>query len=210
MLVQPEAAEKAIQPLPRVAIAGVHHTARPTWKLAETVHFYREVMGLDLLHAISARGWGPEDHPDFLHFFFGSGRESTIAFFYYLNTDPPEEELPPENWLYRAVHTAWRVEDRQTLLDWRERFERQGLEVLQVSHEILESIYVTDPNGYLVEICWQMREMDERDAIDSELTLRAAIEFEARISARLETIDDVWRTKAALISEMHRGSEARA
>lgn len=36
-----------------VPIAGVHHTARPTWKLAETVHFYRDLLGLPLVHAIS-------------------------------------------------------------------------------------------------------------------------------------------------------------
>ena len=52
----------ATQPIP---IAGVHHTARPTWKLSETVHFYRDLMGLHLVHAISARGWGTEDHADF-------------------------------------------------------------------------------------------------------------------------------------------------
>jgi catechol 2,3-dioxygenase-like lactoylglutathione lyase family enzyme len=68
----------ATQPIP---ISGVHHTARPTWKLSETVHFYRDLMGLPLVHAISARGWGPEDHADFLHFFFDSGNGSTIAFF---------------------------------------------------------------------------------------------------------------------------------
>ena len=38
---------------------GVHHTARPTWKLRETVEFYRDKLGLPLVHAISARGWGP-------------------------------------------------------------------------------------------------------------------------------------------------------
>src|ERR1700674_4941536 len=58
-------------------LCGVHHTARPTWKLEETVEFYRDRMGLKLVHAISAKGWGAEGHPDFLHFFFESGRPST-------------------------------------------------------------------------------------------------------------------------------------
>ena len=53
-------------------LKGVHHTARPTWKLKETVEFYRDKMGLPLVHVIAARGWGPDDHPDFLHFFFES------------------------------------------------------------------------------------------------------------------------------------------
>src|SRR5205085_8215540 len=52
-----------------LALHGVDHTARPTWKLRETVEFYRDVLGLPLIHTISARGWGAPGHPDFLHFF---------------------------------------------------------------------------------------------------------------------------------------------
>src|SRR5690349_18920690 len=77
------------QPPSSPALHGVHHTARPTWKLRETLEFYRDVLGLRLVHAISARGWGPAEHPDFLHFFFDSGNGSTIAFFYYLGTEQP-------------------------------------------------------------------------------------------------------------------------
>ena len=56
--------------LPRLTLLGVDHTARPTWRLRETVEFYRDKLGLPLVHVISARGWGPTTHPDFLHFFF--------------------------------------------------------------------------------------------------------------------------------------------
>lgn len=181
-------------------LAGVHHTARPTWKLAETVHFYNVVMGLPICHAITARGWGPEDHPDFLHFFFDSGNDSTIAFFYYLNTDRPADPVATDNWLYRSVHTAWRAETEAELLAWRARFEGHGLEVMQVRHEIIESIYVTDPNGYMVEITWQMRDLLPIDAADARMTLEAAIAVEAQNGARATSIDAIWREKAAHVS----------
>jgi len=32
-----------------------------------------------------------------------------------------------------------------------------------VTHEIIESIYVTDPNGYMVEIGWQLRPLGEME-----------------------------------------------
>ena len=95
--------------LPRTPIHGVHHTARPTWKLRETVEFYRDKLGLPLVHAISARGW-PEGHPDFLHFFFDSGNGSTIAFFYYIGTERPENLVPFKSHFYTATHTAWQVQ----------------------------------------------------------------------------------------------------
>ena len=182
-------------------LAGVHHTARPTWKLAETVRFYRDVMGLELCHAITAKGWGPADHPDFIHFFFTAGQGSTIAFFYYLNTDRPPEAMAFDHWLYRSVHTAWRVETRDALLQWKARFEKHGVEVTQVPHEILESIYVTDPNGYMVELTWQMREMQQEDSIDAALTLDAAITFEAQTNRRAQRIEEIWLAKGQHVDQ---------
>ncbi len=181
---------------------GVHHTARPTWKLAETVAFYRDVLGLELVHAISARGWGPETHPDFLHFFFDSGEGSTIAFFYYLKEDKPADTVEVGSWLYNSVHTAWRVKTEEQLVAWRERLEAKGFKVMQAAHEIIESIYVTDPNGYVVEIAWQRRQINAADATDAALTIDAAIQIEAKQNRRLETMDEVWRRKAGLVDAM--------
>ncbi len=176
---------------------GVHHTARPTWKLRETVHFYRDVIGLPIVHAISARGWGPETHPDFLHFFFESGQESTIAFFYYIGTECPDKMQAEDSWLFKSVHTAWRVESREELLEWKQRFEDQNVKVLQVRHEIIESIYVTDPNGYMVEFTWQVRAMNDNDAADARMTLEAALEADA--CGQLDSIDAIWKRKAAIV-----------
>ena len=182
-----------------VALHGVHHTARPTWKLKETVQFYRDVLGLKLCHAICARGWGPERHPDFLHFFFESGHGSTIAFFYYLQTEKPADAIPQGTFVYNSVHTAWRVESRQELMAWKAMLEGKGYQVLQVPHEILESIYVTDPNGYAVEIAWQTRAMSAHDEVDAKLTMEAAIAIEDSTGDRVQTVEEIWRRKSNLV-----------
>ncbi len=120
---------------------GVDHTARPTWKLRETVRFYRDVLGLPLVHCISAKGWGreKENHADFLHFFFDSGNESTIAFFYYIGTQQPPELVVPKGYMAMANHTAWRVGSEAELLDWQRRLESHGINVSQfVQHEVIE------------------------------------------------------------------------
>ena len=185
-------------------LSGVHHTARPTWKLKETVEFYRDTLGLPLVHAISAKGWGREGHPDFLHFFFDSGRASTIAFFYYIGTDRPDYLSPrPEEFFYRSTHTAWQVETRDELLAWKRRLESKGVDVSPVTrHEVIESIYFVDPNGYPVEITFQVRPFVPRDAKDARLTVDAAIQTELHALAdggRLADIDTVWRQKALLV-----------
>lgn len=188
-----------------IPIAGVHHTARPTWKLGETVRFYRDLLGLPLVHAISARGWGPEDHADFLHFFFDSGNGSTIAFFYYIGTTAPEFVTPRDDYRYRATHTAWRVESREDLLATRAKVEAAGIELkYQIRHEVIESIYFDDPNGYSVEVTWQVRPFEAIDHDDAARTLAAAIELERR--SCFSKIDQVWAAKGAALETAFAGA----
>lgn len=196
----------------QLVLRGVDHTARPTWKLRETLEFYRDMLGLPLVHVISARGWGPATHPDFLHFFFDSGNGSTIAFFYYLGTEEPEQlkgragRTPlPEDHVFDATHTAWLVKDAEELRAWKQRLEKRGLQVsVETTHEVIESIYVRDPNGYFIEFTHKLRPLTEIDATDAALTLQAAVEAEndaARAERRVTSIDEVWARKAALLGE---------
>lgn len=193
-----------------LVLRGVDHTARPTWKLRETVEFYRDVMGLPLIHTISARGWGPTAYPDFLHFFFDSGNGSTIAFFYYLGSSAPESlkdkahtKTWPEDYLFDATHTAWQVTSEDELTSWRERLLDKGVEVsIQTRHEAIESIYFRDPNGYFLEVTRKLRPLDARDADDAAVTLRAAMELEDEAEGGVKginAIDDIWGRKAKLL-----------
>lgn len=180
-------------------LMGVHHTARPTWKLRETVEFYRDRLGLPLVHAISARGW-PDGHPDFLHFFFDAGNGATIAFFYYIGTERPEYLEPKRTTFYDATHTAWSVEKEEDLQLWRDRLKAQGVELYyeEVQHEIIKSLYFMDPNGYMIEFGYQLRPMEALDADDAERTLRAAMALEdLRDPRQFNCIDDVWKRKGA-------------
>ncbi len=183
-------------------IHGVHHTARPTWKLRETVEFYRDKLGLPLVHAISARGW-PAGHPDFLHFFFDSGNGSTIAFFYYIGTQQPEVLKPFASHFFGANHTAWQVHQVEDLALWVKRLEAVGIPLkYQVRHEVIESIYFTDPNGYPMEITCQFRSFTAADHDDARRTMENAMLLEDALTASgnastFAAIDDVWRRKGA-------------
>ncbi|SAL80081.1 glyoxalase [Caballeronia arvi] len=189
-------------------LRGVDHTARPTWRLKETVEFYRDVLGLPLIHTISARGWGPATHPDFLHFFFDSGNGSTIAFFHYLGSREPEtlsgrstHPPRPDDHVFDATHTAWLVDTQDELQAWKSRLEARGVDVsVETAHEVIESIYFRDPNGYFIEITRKLRSLAPLDARDAAATLEAAIELQT-YSRGATCIDEIWAHKAARFGE---------
>jgi catechol 2,3-dioxygenase-like lactoylglutathione lyase family enzyme len=179
---------------------GVDHTAHPTWKLRETVEFYRDVMGLPLIHAITAKGWGreKESHADFLHVFFDSGNGSAIAFFYYIGTEQPENLKVPKGYMSMANHTAWAVETRDELEAWKERLRSFGVRVSdEVRHETIESIYFRDPNFYPIEITLPLRKLDRLDAADAALTVEAAVDLET--AGGWTSIEAMWKRKAELV-----------
>jgi len=184
---------------------GVHHSARPTWKLKETFDFYQDVMGLPLVHCVAARGWGPDDHPDFLHFFFASGAGSLIAFFYYIGDSQPENLVHLPRYNHDATHTAWRVETRDEVMAWRRRLESRGVEIMyQIEHEVVESIYFRDPNGYYLEIGCPVRDVTELDARDAMATMEAAFAIEST-GEPIRNIEQVWREKGERVRAMIEG-----
>ena len=194
--------------MPALTLNGVDHTARPTWKLRETVEFYRDKLGLPLVHAITAQGWGraKERHADFIHFFFEAGKGATIAFFYYIGTEQPPELAVPRGYMGMANHTAWRVDTVDDLLAWQRRLEVAGVQVSQfIKHEILESIYFRDPNFYPLEITRPLRAVEHLDNMDAELTIAAALELAD--SGGWTNIEQLWRLKAKHVAAYQRNEE---
>src|SRR5690242_6390897 len=158
-------------------VKGVDHAAFPTFDPAGTVHFYRDVLGFPVVHSVCAVGWGPEDHPDFVHFFFDIGRGARLAFFYYFGVEPRAvpgrdayanhgEEVP--KFFRDSRHLAIHVESDDILNLYQQRLEEAGWKVeYRIRHETIESIYTYDPNGYLIEFTCPTRDTvdaDDRDA----------------------------------------------
>ncbi|MCY1562086.1 hypothetical protein D9M68_994300 [compost metagenome] len=77
--------------------------------------------------------------------------------------------------------------------------EAAGIKVnYQIRHEVIESIYFFDPNGYSIEITWQVRPFSDIDVADANRTIDAATALENASregGAPFTSIDDVWRSK---------------
>jgi catechol 2,3-dioxygenase-like lactoylglutathione lyase family enzyme len=168
-------------------VRGVDHVAFPTLDPVATVRFYRDALGFPVVHSICAAGWGPADHPDFIHFFFDIGNGDRLAFFYYFGYEPPkrgtkgdvyarfEEDVP--EFFVLSRHLAIHVDSEEDLMEYRRRLDRSRWPVeLQVQHETIESIYTHDPNGYMVEITRALRPVTPQEDLDANLTIDALLD----------------------------------
>jgi len=171
-------------------VRGVDHVAYPTFDPAGTVAFYRDTLGFPVVHSICAAGWGPEKHPDFIHFFFDIGNDDRLAFFYYFGTSPysagPKgdvyarfgEDVP--EWFVRSRHLAIHVDSEEALLEYRRRLDGSAWPVeMQIQHETIESIYTHDPNGYMIEVTRAMRPVTPQEDLDANLTIDALLDVVA-------------------------------
>jgi hypothetical protein len=155
-----------------------------------------------VVHATCALGWGPGDHPDFIHFFFDIGNGDRLAFFYYFGVEPYRDTAIPEL-IHRARHLAIHVDSEEHLLEYRRRLDASDWPCeLQVRHETVESIYVTDPNGYLMEITRPLRAITVEDDIDANVSVDALMDV---AGAQDPTLDKFFARKAALIAERYAG-----
>ena len=184
-------------------VRGVDHAAFPTFDPAATIAFYRDVLGFPVVHATCALGWGPSAHPDFVHFFFDIGSGDRLAFFYYFGLDKPEavepEDAAKADLPARARHLAIHVDTEDHLKEDRSRLDASDYKrELQVRHETVESIYVTDPNGYLIEITRPLRALTPEDDVDARISAEALLQVSQEDSPSLEKF---YARKAVLISE---------
>jgi catechol 2,3-dioxygenase-like lactoylglutathione lyase family enzyme len=188
-------------------VKGVNHAAFPTFDPAGTVRFYRDVLGFPVVHAICAKGWGPVDHPDFVHFFFDIGDGDRIAFFYYFGLEPFHDRgqgdayahIPHDQPLYfaRSRHLAIHVESEADMLEYKRRLDASEWPCeMVVRHETIESIYVHDPNGYFVEVTRPMRPVEHHEVEDANLTIEALL---ATLATGAPSMEDLWEHKAKLI-----------
>lgn len=183
-------------------VRGVDHAAFPTFDPRATITFYRDVLGFPVVHATCALGWGPGDHPDFIHFFFDIGNGDRLAFFYYFGVEPYQDTAIPEL-IHRARHLAIHVDSEGDLQEYRRRLDASDWPCeLQVRHETVESIYVTDPNGYLMEITRPLRAITVEDDIDANVSVDALMDVAGEDEPTLEKF---FACKAKLIAERYAG-----
>lgn len=189
-------------------VKGVDHAAFPTFDPIGTVRFYRDVLGFPVVHSICAAGWGPEKHPDFIHFFFDIGNNDRLAFFYYFGLEPQgegrgdayarfDDSVP--GFFLGSRHLALHVDSDQALTEYQRRLDDSEWPTeMRLQHETIESIYTHDPNGYILEITRALRPVTQQEDVDAALTIDALLDV---VAGPDPSMDGLLSRKAELIIE---------
>ena len=141
-------------------IDQIHHVAYRCKDAKQTVDWYVKNLNMDFVLAI-AEDQVPSTHePDpYMHVFLDAGNGNVLAFFELPTKPEMSRDLNTPPWVQ---HIAFKVKDRDTLLEFKQNLETNGIEVLGVTdHSIFHSIYFFDPNGHRLELACPDPQEDE-------------------------------------------------
>jgi catechol 2,3-dioxygenase-like lactoylglutathione lyase family enzyme len=150
---------------------GINHLALITPDMDATVRFYRDIMGLPLVGAIS--------NETFRHYFFDLGNHNTIAFFEYSGvTDTGgKKEAGVAGSGRQFDHLSFNVESEAALLELTTRLRKGGVEVTEiVDHNFIRSIYFDDPSGIPLEASYWVQDITEKTFIEDKNPVPALAE----------------------------------
>jgi len=129
----------------RMQLRGLHHVTAICADLERTIAFYRDLLGLAVVHDAPS-----DDDPQTRHVWFGAqdGRPGTLVSFMQY------PELPKGVvGVGSTHHFALAVDSGEEQEAWRDYLRNQGVECTDVlDRGAFRSIYVRDPDGHIVEI----------------------------------------------------------
>lgn len=140
----------------------LHHTAYVSRDLEATRKFYEEVIGLPLLAT-----WCEKDllfgaERTYCHLFFGLGDGGALAFFQFAEASD-QEQFGPKMPFTPFHHIALKV-DKEAQAGIEQRLTKAGYKEPQsfvLEHGYCRSVYVTDPNGMIVEFTLDHPEVEQ-------------------------------------------------
>ncbi|QDH33961.1 VOC family protein [Porphyrobacter sp. YT40] len=153
----------------------LHHTAYVTKDLEATRAFYEDVLGFPLMATYCEKDELFGKERTYCHVFFELADGSALAFFQFADPEDQAEfgpDIPSSPFIHIALHV-----DRDGQAELERRIAAAGIVAPQtyvLEHGYCKSLYVTDPNGMIIEFTHD----DERAApLDAERRASAHAEL---------------------------------
>jgi glyoxylase I family protein len=150
----------------------MHHHAFVCADQERTRHFYEDIIGLPLRATwVESAQNSDGETLVFSHTFFGLGDGSALAFFNFADKETQKRfyrELPPN----LCYHIALNVE-ADTQEEIAARCRNANFKADIIDHGYCKSLYVTDPDGLLVEFTVDAVDVEEINALQLRIARRA-------------------------------------
>jgi catechol 2,3-dioxygenase-like lactoylglutathione lyase family enzyme len=163
-------------------IKGLHHNAYRCRDSEETRRFYEDFLGLPLCHTLEIKETKSGRKTSALHTFYRMENGSCLAFF-----EVPDMPFEFKNQHDYDLHIALEV-PRHVLDEMMAKGKAAGIETRGISdHTFIDSIYLRDPNGYVIELTAKRPGHDEamdpaKNGARSKLDAWQAAKRQAKIS----------------------------
>lgn len=139
-------------------IKRLHHNAYRCRDSEETRQFYEGILGLKLANGIAVDAARKGQPVRAFHSFYELDDGSFLAFFEVIQE---QDDFVFEEQSDFDLHIALTVADLATLRAYRRRATENGLTVRgPVDHKMCLSIYMRDPNGYVIELACPVDDYD--------------------------------------------------
>lgn len=150
----------AVERRARTKIQQLSHAAVRVRDIERTRVFYEDVLGLPMVSTLIADFDVVTKAPsNYVHCFFELADGSAIAFFQfedgYRDAPAPRFTDPYER------HLALRTETEDDVHQMHERAKAEGIDCFIVDHDWCFSLYLTDPDGEVIEITAHRKEADD-------------------------------------------------
>jgi catechol 2,3-dioxygenase-like lactoylglutathione lyase family enzyme len=133
-----------------MVIRGLHHNAYRCRDSEETRKFYEDFLGLPLVNAFEIRQTKTGRETRVLHSFYAMEDGSCLAFFEVPGEDGKDFVFKEQHDF--DLHIALEI-PHDDLKPWMEKGRALGMTVRGIAdHEMIDSIYFRDPNGYVIEL----------------------------------------------------------
>jgi catechol 2,3-dioxygenase-like lactoylglutathione lyase family enzyme len=141
-------------------VRGLNHHAYYSTDPEKTRYFYEDILEMRMTMALRI----PDEvftgkAAPYSHFFFEMGDGSSIAFFDYPDffDGKPPFEVPT---VYHH-HIAINVDSDDSIEYFRRKLEKEGYPCTYVDHGAFHSLYLRDPNGMNLELCYSPPEAED-------------------------------------------------
>ena len=177
-----------------VAPAGINHLVLNVRDLEESHKFWTEILGFRQVGELHATPQRP--NPPRMRFYSGDHGGGTLNHHDVALVENPNLPPPPAEWsLFGAPcainHIALTLPTREAWLNQLAYLQERGVTFnRRVEHGMTHSLYIRDPNGYGVELLYELpREVWEGD-IDAALNYAVPVATEGK-EALADRVEDV-------------------